>query len=43
MDVEEVQSEKTHSVENVWLLDPTSIDNVGEDQDASVEPCSCHL
>jgi hypothetical protein len=29
MNIEEVQSEEAHAMENVWLLDPTSVDDVG--------------
>ena len=42
MDIEEVESEEAHAVENVGLLDPTRIDNIGKDEDTSVEPCCCH-
>ena len=38
---EEVFCEEAHAVEDVWY-DPASIDDLGKNQNASVEPGRCH-
>lgn len=42
MYIEEVKCEEAHAVEDVWLCDPARVDDVRENQNASVEPGRCH-